>query len=267
MRRRAGPNLALALLWAGLLAGLVAGPDAAQAQRRGTPRLSANPSALIAAEIAFARLAQEKGQWTAFAETATDDAEMFVPQRVLAKEWLKKQANPPVARKWQAHDAWTSCDGSTGITRGAWQGAGNTTGYFTTIWQRQKKGDFKWRLDQGDALGTPLAAPEFLEGKVADCPRRTRTEDGPGSPPPGPARGKKPDKNAPVPLRPLAGPIPPLTAPAGADAKDGRSEDGTLAWRSVIMANGARDFTVWLWKDGAMQQIVRSAVAAPANKG
>jgi hypothetical protein len=254
MRTRAWLAVALLLL----------APDAAQAQRRATPRLSANPSALIAAEIGFARLAHDKGQWTAFVETAADNAEMFVPKRVVAKEWLKKRANPPVALKWQAHDAWTSCDGATGVTRGAWQGPDSTNGYFTTVWQRQKKGDFKWVLDQGDALAMPLTAPEFLEGKVADCPRRARMEDGP---PPGPPPGRKPDKNAPVPLRPLAGPIPPLTAPAGADARDGRSDDGTLAWRSVVMTDGAREFTVWFWKDGAMQQIVHSVVAAPPGKG
>src|SRR3546814_4565755 len=48
--------------------------------------LAANPSAFIAAELAFARLARDKWQWTAFRETAADDAVMFMPQRVLARD-------------------------------------------------------------------------------------------------------------------------------------------------------------------------------------
>ena len=42
-----------------------------------TPKQPAgiHPSAVIAEEIAFARMAQDKGQWTAFRATATKDAE------------------------------------------------------------------------------------------------------------------------------------------------------------------------------------------------
>ena len=48
---------------------------------------SANPSALIAAEIAFNRLAKEKGQWTAFRQTAAKNATMFVPEAIDAQTW------------------------------------------------------------------------------------------------------------------------------------------------------------------------------------
>ena len=83
--------------------------------------LAANPSAFIAAEIGFARLAQEKGQWTAFRETAHPDAVMFVPQRVKARDWLKAQKDPAEAVKWQPHAVYVSCDGNSGATTGAWQ--------------------------------------------------------------------------------------------------------------------------------------------------
>jgi hypothetical protein len=41
------------------------------------------------------------------------------------------------------------------------------------VWQRQekKKDGYRWVLDQGDALAEPLAAPEMIEAKVAECPR------------------------------------------------------------------------------------------------
>jgi len=234
----------------------LAAPATAQRGPRGeggaiTP--TGNPSALIAAEIAFARLAREKGQWTAFDETAAETAEMFVPQRTLAKPWLKKRANPATPVQWQVHSAWTSCDGSAGVTFGAFQGT--TSGWFSTVWQRQKKGSYKWVLDQGGDLATPLTAPDWIEGKVADCPARQERE-GPRPP--------KDDKQAPQ--RPLAGPIPPLSTPAGTDSKDGQSNDGTLAWRSSVLPGGTRLWTVWLWKDGAMVKVLDKADIAK-NEG
>lgn len=98
----------------------VVASGAVSARERDRP-LAANPSGFIAAEIAFARLAQEKGQWTAFRETAAPEAVMFVPQRVKARDWLKSQKDPAEAVKWQAHAVYVSCDGNVGVTTGAWQ--------------------------------------------------------------------------------------------------------------------------------------------------
>ena len=144
---------------------------------------------------------------------------------------------------WQAHAVWMSCDGRTGITHGAWQD-GAQTGWFSTVWQRQKNGSFKWLLDQGDTVSSAIAAPEFLEGKVADCPA-------PGAPDAVGMPAQQSDA-----LRPLAGPVPALADSATVDSKDGQSPDGTLAWRSTVQPDGTRDFTVWLWRDGAMEPVL-----------
>ena len=82
-------------------------------------RRTANPSEIVATEIAFARAAQAKGQWTAFRDYAADNAVMFVPQPVAAKDWLKGRANPPRAVAWQPHSVWMSCDGSMAVSKGA----------------------------------------------------------------------------------------------------------------------------------------------------
>ena len=79
----------------------------------------ANPSAIVKAELSFARLAQEKGQWTAFRETAADEAIMFTPELVNAQQWLKGKADPPQAVDWQPHKIFMSCDGSIGVSTGA----------------------------------------------------------------------------------------------------------------------------------------------------
>ena len=260
-------KLCVPLLLLALTAPAMAKAQPLGAQRVVTP--AGNPSALIAAEIAFARAAREKGQWTAFAETAAEEAEMFAPQRVPAKAWLKGRANPPAAVQWQASAAWISCDGSAGVTFGAYQAGADDKaagGWFSTVWQRQrKKGDYKWVLDQGGALAARLAGADFITGKVADCPPRPRRDPLADEPPPPPPR--KPDKTAPPPPpRPLAGPIPHFAGPAGADSKDGRAVDGTLAWRSTVLPGGTRLWTVWMWQDGKMVEVL-NRIEIARNEG
>lgn len=197
---------------------------------------AANPSTVIAAELAFAQLAQTKGQWTAFRETATADAEMFVPQRVNALSWLKGKADPATAVKWQPHQVWSSCDGSLSVTRGAWQSA-KATGYFTTVWQRQKDGAFKWVLDQGDPAASPIPAPEMIAAKVADC--------------------SAPKLAIPLSPEPAASPAP--------DRKERFSLDGTLTYSTEVFANGSRQFVVKLWGGKAFDTVLDSTVAPQAN--
>jgi hypothetical protein len=139
-----------------------------QARTRGPLKPVANPSEVIAAELAFARLAQEKGQWSAFRATAAKDAEMFVPQRVKAADWLKGRAEPAQAVKWQPHTVWSSCDGSFAVTRGGWS-SDNASGTFATVWQRQQNGGHKWVADMSLTSDGPVRPPEMIAARVAEC--------------------------------------------------------------------------------------------------
>ncbi|MEP7348433.1 MAG: hypothetical protein ABI668_00620 [Sphingorhabdus sp.] len=213
------------------LASCAGGP---QSPRGFEPKL-ANPSAVIAAEIAFNRLAQEKGQWTSFRETAAKDAVMFVPQPVNAQLWLKGRADPPVSVKWQPHKAFMSCDGKTGVTTGAWQRPNGAVGYFTTIWQwlekgNQGDGEWKWVLDHGDALAAPRDQAEMIETRVASC------------------KGK-----APAAL---------VAPPEGAIMKMGLSRDQSLNWTWIAQPSGARTLEVRLWNGEATDSVILDKVAA-----
>ena len=198
------------------------------------PKL-ANPSAVIAEEIAFNRLAQEKGQWTAFRETAAKEAVMFVPQPVNAQEWLKGRADPPKSVKWQPHKAFMSCDGKTGVTTGSWQRPNGTVGYFTTVWQWVEKGargdgEWKWVLDHGDALTAPRGHAEMIETKVASC------------------KGKAPAAI--------------VAPPVGAAMKMGFSRDQSLNWTWVVKPDGARILNVQLWNGEVSDVVIIDRVAA-----
>ena len=199
--------------------------------RRQRLRPTANPSAVVATELAFARMAQEQGQWAAFRRFAADDALMFTPQPTQAKAWLKGRAEPPVAVKWQPYSVWMSCDGSLAVTKGAWQRP-NGVGYFTTVWQRQRNGSYKWVLDQGDALKEPLPAPEMIAATVADC--TSVIEE---------VADMDDDPN-------------------GTGAFNGKSDDGSLEWSIDLERDGSRLLTVDLRKDGHKAEVLRSEVAA-----
>lgn len=220
------------LLLALCVAGCASGPSADV--RSFQPKI-ANPSAIIAAEIAFNRLAQQKGQWTAFRATAAKDAVMFVPQPTLALEYLKGKADPAKSVKWQPHRAFMSCDGKTGVTTGALQKPDGSVGYFTTVWQYIQSndrgdGEWKWVLDHGDTLTTPRASQEMIETKVASC------------------KG-----TAPAML---------MAPPEGAKMKTGYSRDQSLSYSWIVLPDGARTVEVKLWNGENSETLILDRVAA-----
>lgn len=233
-----------ALLCACALA--LAGSAQAREQRpfpgSGAGNSYANPSAVIATEIAFAQMAQEKGQWTAFLAYAANDGVIFTPQMAYAQRALKGRANPPVAVKWQAHSVWSSCDGSLMVSHGAWQRP-DATGWFTTIWQRQRDGNYRFVLDHGDETAQPIPAPDMLSGLTADCPERVRRSGG----------GKPPE----MPKPPKVSELPPLD-PAH---RTGKSDDGSLSWDVTVAPDRARKLVVTWKKGGEERQLLSEAVA------
>ncbi|MDE2404664.1 MAG: hypothetical protein KGM17_08350 [Sphingomonadales bacterium] len=228
----------------GLAGLLVTGPALAQARdegRRGPPHGPgwADPSDVISADIAFSRLAQEKGRWAAFRATAAKGAQQFAPGPVRVEAVPRPKTQPEAPLAWQPHAAWMACDGTYAVTRGAWQ-SGKAAGWYMTVWQRQDKGGYKWVLDQGDTLAQPLPPPEFLTAKVADCPARHRPA---GDPP----AARKPDKPA----------IP-------AEYLSGASPDGTLAWTTTLAPDGdrtgARSISVRLRSGGTMAEVAAATI-------
>lgn len=179
----------------------------------------------IDAERAFNRDAQRMGQWTAFRAYAGKDAVMFTPQTVWARDYLRDKKDPASALQWAPNESYVSCDGRIAVNTGPFTSAtGDHSGYFTTVWQQEKR-QWRWIYDGGDVLKAPLAArkkPVVNRGScrghapgapLIDAPSMKR----------GP-RGQAPD-----------------------DFGKGQSADRTLAWDWKVDAKGVRHFRTLLW--------------------
>lgn len=204
--------------------------------------LAAAPPTAIDAERAFAAHAQKVGQWTAFRDYAEPAAVMFNPQAVWAHEFLAGRKDPPRSVEWWPAQSFVSCDGDMAVNSGPWRNAAGQNGYFTTVWIRQKDGDWKWSVDGGDVLKKPLARPATPAVARASCAglKRVPAVYSAQTPPTARIAGKPP-----------------------ADAGQGRSADGTLTWSWAVAKDGARHFQAKLWNGRRYRIVLDQHVAAP----
>lgn len=192
---------------------------------------AASAATPLDAERAFAADAQKIGQWTAFAKWSSGDALMFVPNPINAHEFLKGRADPPVAVFWWPTNSFVSCDGKTAINTGPWvRDGGRSVGYFTTVWERQSDGAWKWVYDGGDGLKEINAKGEEAAIRTASC---TGTPPPDSGDPPDPAHGK------------------------------GFSADGTLAYQWTVGPDGAREFRAFLFNGTDYETVLDQKVAGP----
>jgi hypothetical protein len=189
---------------------------------------AAQPSTIVAAEIAFAQAAQEQGQWTAFAQFAAPGALLHGANGPFPiAPWLATQTNPPQAVSWKPRTVVMSCDGAVAVSQGRYRDPQGKVGNFVTVWERQPSGDYRYVFDVGgDDVPQPPPAPKLdvregdivvteldaIQGLVATCPR-----GGVPTPPP---------------------PAIPLGEDGKTDAK--LSRDGTLRWRWEHRDDGTR---------------------------
>jgi hypothetical protein len=210
---------------------------------------AAQPSTIVAAEIAFARDARELGQWTAFAQYAAPGAMLHGRNGPFPiAPWLAAQTNPPEAVTWKARTVVMSCDGAVAVSQGRLREPDGTVGNFVTVWERQPDGQYRYVFDVGGAdVPQPPPKPEVaaqpgdivvteidaIQGLVATCPR---------------------------------GGVPVPPPPAIALGEDGKTEahlsrDTTLRWRWEHRADGTRYilaeyFYQGRWLTGIEQSLV-----------
>lgn len=165
-RKGAAPVLTRVVVALALLAGVAAPLEA----RRRIGRFQPDPSAVAAAEIALNRLAQEKGRWAAWRETAAEEATLAVPQRVVARDWLRGRVDTATPTRHDPQTVYVSCDGRLAVATGLYGPEDHASGHFVSIWRRDaKKGQWQWLFIRETAMAEPGAALDYLEGHVAEC--------------------------------------------------------------------------------------------------
>ncbi|MCX7864442.1 MAG: hypothetical protein N2423_05315 [Novosphingobium sp.] len=240
---RRGRALILALLAAFGLTAPAASQGTDQAAGRLSARaaaisIAANPSALIAAEIALGKLASEKGEAHALLATAAPGARLMRPEPVDAVHWIRRNRQAMAPTRWNAQSVWMSCDGAIGVVNGTWVRE-EQAGHFASVWQRQAKGDYRWLL----RLDTPGRSKadrfdDMLAAMVADCPPRS------------PRGAAAIDSNSQRQSGRASAASPQL------DALSGQSPDGSLRWRIGSDMAGARRLLVQLAKGGEMVTVL-----------
>ena len=116
---------------------------------------------VVAAERAFAAMAQEKGISAAFKTFAADDGILLVPEPTPARPHLETLGDAPGSLRWWPVYAGIAQSGDLGFTTGPFvsdDGRTKGQGWFFTIWKRQPDGRWRWLIDHG----TPTAAPSAI---------------------------------------------------------------------------------------------------------
>lgn len=225
-------RLAALLTLSVLTAACTTGPGRDPAARTLAPR--GEPSTVIAAELAFARAARDKGTWTAFREYATPDAVWPGPQWQNVQTALRGVADPAQPIVWTPDMVWISCDGSFALSTGPATYPTGDERRFATIWQRQNDGEYRWVVDQGFDLEEGYAAREMISGRKAECSKGQANR-----------------------VRRIS------RARRGEAWQSGRSDDGTLAWTSELASDCRRTFVVSALQAGAMSEIFRRTSSVP----
>jgi len=243
-----------------LLAGCAGGPGGALPGGRGRsgPPLpqAAQPTSVIATELAFARAAREEGQWAAYRRFAAPGAQVqWEGGSASADSWLAGRTNPPAPDRWVPREAWSSCDGSAVVVAGTSMDQAGNWSRFTRVWERQQGGEFRWAYtrslpdpqltsarqesDREDsALGEDairVEAGNFIRARVADCT----------TPPAPPSPGTSP------------------AAQTGAGA--GLSKDRTLRWEWASAGTGPGSFVAYSWNGTGWDAVHSDPVAAPGE--
>ena len=124
-----------------------------------TPEKSAL-QAMVDAERAFARMAEEQGTRPAFMAFIADDGILFRPTAVKGKQWMTEHPLPPSDKRsllsWYPSIAGMARAGDLGYTTGPWEFKSDihdakpvAWGHFLTVWKKTPDGSWKFAVDLG----------------------------------------------------------------------------------------------------------------------
>ena len=210
-----------------------------------------DPGRVAAADFAFARMAREEGQWTAFAATAAPGAMLHGRAGpILAAPWLAQQSDPAQSVVWAPNTIWSSCDGTLAVSFGRFQNLEGQVGSYVTAWQWQPSDrSYEWIYDLGgedNPQPPPPADPDIPEGAIV-VPGMTAINGMTADCPP---RGEAFAESA-------------LDMPAGVDFGVKSAADGSLHYRWEHHADGTRRVLVGWMREGEWQTALDFTAPAP----
>ncbi|WP_298471316.1 hypothetical protein [uncultured Erythrobacter sp.] len=209
----------------------------------------AQPSAIVATEVAYAREAKLQGQYTAAGQFAASGALLHGRNGpVPALAVFQSTANPETPVEWGPRTVVMSCDGALALSVGRFRDQEGLVGNYVTTWVRQADNSYKWTYDvagrddpqppprrqfeDGDIVVTAI---DSILGLVATCPSR-----GEGVPPP---------------------PAIPIGEDGASNAQ--LSRDGTLRWRWEHRTDGTKYVTADYYYEGEWVTAVEESLASP----
>jgi ketosteroid isomerase-like protein len=126
---------------------------------------------MIATEKSFAAYAVANNTKDAFLKFIDTSAVMFEKGEPVKgyESWLKKEKRPGILN-WRPRYAEIAASGDFGFTCGPWTFQAQTVsdsiaarGYFFTIWQKKKAGDWKFILDVGTDAGIAIKENDVVK--------------------------------------------------------------------------------------------------------
>lgn len=131
----------------------------ALAAKKPAPPPPMTPAPIVAAEKAFAADGLSMGVKQSFLKHMADDAIVFQPEPINAREAISKQSDAPGPKlEWWPTWAGIARSGDLGFTTGPYAVDGVRRGHYFTIWERQADGTWKWAYDGGTG-SSALQAP------------------------------------------------------------------------------------------------------------
>lgn len=140
----------------------------------------ADADSIVATEAAFAKRAAEIGNIPAFREFAAPGVIMFLPEPMVATDYLAK-ADWPGRIEWRPDFVAVSSAADLAVASGPSQWTtkdGVDPGYYMTVWVKQPDGSWKFALDRGtpgtpDLYSAPTAPPVVVVGTVTGASQAT----------------------------------------------------------------------------------------------
>jgi ketosteroid isomerase-like protein len=128
---------------------------------------------VITADREFAQMALESGIRAAYDRYLADDAVVFRPLPVRAREWLDTHEPATGRLEWTPALAETACDSSLAVTLGTWSYTAKDskvadTGQYLTVWRLNETGAWRIVLDQSINLPSMPAATATARGNCDD---------------------------------------------------------------------------------------------------